>query len=113
MYPTNTYLFSRFIPDSPFERTNIPISCPYDLYLADKFISERENQFLHAKELNAIHGCQIYKETLSSMFISKNKEDNDTASDSDEDLPLQFKPHQPRFMTRCVTSPLQDSVMTC
>jgi hypothetical protein len=66
--------------------------------LADEFNSERENQSLHAKELNDIHESQIYKETLKSMFVSKKHEDEDTTSD-DEDLPLQFKPHQPRFMT--------------
>ncbi len=55
IYPAGTFLFSRLIQDSPFERVNIPTSCPYDLFLADEFISERENQSLHAKELNAIH----------------------------------------------------------
>jgi hypothetical protein len=66
--------------------------------LADEFISERENQSLHAKQLNAIHESEIYKETLKYMFKSKNKEDNDSSSDSDEEQ-IQFKPHQPRFLT--------------
>ena len=67
--------------------------------MADEFISERENQSLHAKEIiNAIHTSQIYKDALKSMLISKEKEDDESASDSDEE-PIQFKPHQPRFMT--------------
>ena len=97
-YPAGTYLFSKFVQDSPFERINIPTTCPYDLFLADEFISERENQSLHAKQLNAIHESEIYKETLKSMFKSKVKEDTDSNSDSDEE-PIQFKPHQPRFLT--------------
>ncbi len=63
-YPAGTIYFS----NSPFERINIPTTCPYDLFLADEFISERENQYLHAKQLNAIHESEIYKETLKSMF---------------------------------------------
>ena len=50
-YPAGTYLFSKFVQDSPFERINIPTTCPYDLFLADEFISERENQSLHAKQV--------------------------------------------------------------
>jgi len=88
----------RFVDDSPFERINIPTSCPYDLFLADDFISERENQSLHAKEINAIHTSQIYKDALKSMFISKDKEEDVSTSESDEE-PIQFKPHQSRFMT--------------
>jgi hypothetical protein len=60
-YLAGIYLFSRFIPDSPFERFNIPTSCPYDLFLVNEFISERENQFLLAKELNAIHESKFTK----------------------------------------------------
>ena len=97
-YPAGTYLFSKFVQDSPFERINIPTTCPYDLFLADEFISERENQSLHANQLNAIHESEIYKETLKYMFKSKNKEENDSSSDSDEEQ-IQFKPHQPRFLT--------------
>ena len=97
-YPAGTYLFSKFVQDSPFERINIPTTCPYDLFLADEFISERENQSLHAKQLNAIHESEIYKETLKYMFKSKTKEDTDSTSDSDEEQ-IQFKPHQPRFLT--------------
>ena len=97
-YPAGTYLFSRFVKDSPFERINIPTRCPYDLFLADEFISERENQSLHAKEINAIHTSQIYKDALKSMFISKEKDEDESTSESDE-APIQFKPHQPRFMT--------------
>ena len=41
-YPADTYLFSRFIHDSPFKRINMPTSCPFDLFLAVEFISERE-----------------------------------------------------------------------
>ena len=45
-YPAGTYLFSRFIHDSPFERINIQTSCPYDLFLADElFISERIKKY--------------------------------------------------------------------
>jgi hypothetical protein len=65
--------------------------------LADEFISERENESLHAKELNAIHESKIYKETLKLMFKSNDEEDG-KISESDEE-PIQFKPHQPRFMT--------------
>ena len=54
-YPAGTYLFSRFIQDSPCKRINIFTSYSYNLFLADEFSSERENQSLHAKELNAIH----------------------------------------------------------
>jgi hypothetical protein len=97
-YPAGTYLFSRFVDNSPFERIIIPTSCPYDLFLADEFISERESQSLHAKEINDIHTSQIYKDALKSMFISKDKEDNESTSESDEEQ-IQFKPHQPRFMT--------------
>ena len=97
-YPAGTYLFSKFVQDSPFERINIPTTCPYDLFLADGFISERENQSLHAKQLNAIHESEIYKETLKYMFKSKEREDTDSASDSEEEK-VQFKPHQPRFLT--------------
>jgi hypothetical protein len=50
VYPPGTYLYYRFIShDSPFERINIPTNCPYDLFLADKLIYERESQSLHAK----------------------------------------------------------------
>ena len=96
-YPPDPYLFSRFIHDSPFERINMPSSCPYDLFLANEFISKRENQSLHAKELNAIHESKIHKETLKLMFNSNDKE-NGNISESDEEL-LQYKPHHPRFMT--------------
>jgi hypothetical protein len=65
--------------------------------LADEFISERENQSLHAKKLNAIHESKIYKETLKLMFKSNDEEDGNI-SESDEE-PIQFKPHQTRFMT--------------
>jgi hypothetical protein len=104
-YPAGTSLFSRFIHYSPFERINIPTSCPYDLFLADEFISERENQSLHAKELNAIHESKIDKETLKLMFKPNDEEDGNI-SESDEE-PLQFKPRQPRFMTSLchVTAP--------
>ncbi len=68
--------------------------CPYNLFLAVEFISERENQSLHAKELNAKHESKIYKETIKFMFVYKDKEDtDDITSESDEDLPLQFNPH--------------------
>jgi hypothetical protein len=97
-YPAGTYLFSKFVKDSPFERINIPTTCPYDLFLADEFISERENQSLHAKQLNGIHESEIYKETLKYMFKSKEKKDTDSTSDSDEEQ-IQFKSHQPRFLT--------------
>jgi hypothetical protein len=97
-YPAGTYLFSRFVNNSPFERISIPTSCPYELFLADEFIFKRENQSLHAKEINAIHTSQIYKDALKSMFISKEKDDDESTSESDEE-PIQFKPHQPRFMT--------------
>jgi len=96
-YPAGTYLFSRSIQDSPFERINVPTSCLYDLFLADEFISRREDQSLHAKELNAIHESKIYKETLKLMFKSNDEEDG-IISESDEG-PVQFRPHQPRFMT--------------
>jgi hypothetical protein len=66
--------------------------------LADEFISERENHSLHAKQLNAIHESEIYKDTLKYMIKSKEKEDTDINSDSDEKQ-IQFKPHQPRFLT--------------
>jgi hypothetical protein len=72
-YPAGTNLFSKYVEDSPFERIDIPSSCPYDLLLADEFISDRELQPLHAKENNAIHESQIYIETLKYMFISDNK----------------------------------------
>jgi hypothetical protein len=75
----------------------MPTSCPYHFCFADEFISERENQSLHAKELNASHESKIYKETLKLMFKSNDKEDGNI-SESDEE-PLQFNPHQPRFMT--------------
>jgi hypothetical protein len=65
--------------------------------LADEFISERENQSIHAKELNAIHESKIYKETLKLIFKSNDEEDGNI-SEFDEE-PLQFKPRQPRFMT--------------
>jgi hypothetical protein len=67
--------------------------------LADEFISEKENQSLRAKEINAIHTSQIYKHALKSIFVSKDKEDDESTSESDE-MPIQFKPHQPRFMTQ-------------
>jgi hypothetical protein len=89
-YPSGTYLFSRFIHDSPFERINIRTSCPYDLFLADKIISERQNKSLHAKELNAIHESTIYNETLNMMLRSNDEVDENT-SESDEE-PLQLKP---------------------
>jgi hypothetical protein len=82
-YPADTYLFSKFVQDSPFERINIPTTCPYDLFLADEFISERENQSLHAKQLNVIHESEKYKEALKSMFKNKKKEDTDSNSDSE------------------------------
>jgi len=50
--------------------------------LADEFIYERENQSLHAKEINAIHTSQIYKDALKSMFISKEKDDDESTSES-------------------------------
>jgi hypothetical protein len=65
--------------------------------LADEFISERENQSVYAKQVNAIHESEIYKETLKYMFKSKEQEDNDITSDSDEKQ-IHFKPHQPRFL---------------
>ncbi len=91
-------LFSKFVQNSPFERIDIPTTCSYDLFLADEFISGRESLSLHAKQLNAIHGLEIYKETLKSMFKSKEKNDTDSNSDSEEEQ-VQFKPHQPRFLT--------------
>ena len=97
-YPAGNYLFPKFVQDSPFKRINIPTTCPYDLFLADDSISERENQSLHVKQLNAIHESKIYKHTLKYMFKSKKKEDTDITSDSDEKQ-IQFKPHQPRFLT--------------
>jgi hypothetical protein len=45
--------------------------------LADEFIYDRENQSLHAKELNAIHESKIYKEILKMMFKSNDEEDGD------------------------------------
>ena len=64
--------------------------------MADEFISERENQSLYAKKQNAIHESKNYKETLKIMFKSNDEEDGNI-SESDVE-PLQFKPHQPRFM---------------
>jgi len=60
-YPAGTYLFYKFNHDLPFERFNIPTSCLYDLFFADEFISEGENQSLHAKELNVIHRIEYKK----------------------------------------------------
>ena len=66
--------------------------------MANEFISERENQSLHAEQLNAIHESEIYKDTLKYMFKSREKEDTDITSNYDEEQ-IQFKPHQPRFLT--------------
>ena len=39
-YPSGTYLFSRPLDDSPFEKVEIPTNCQYDLYLADEWIAD-------------------------------------------------------------------------
>jgi len=109
-YPAGSYLFSRFVNDSPFEKISIPTNCPYDLFLADEFISERENQSLHAKEINAIHTSQIYKEAMKSTLVSKDKEEDESTSESDEKL-IQFKTHQPHFMTPYAMAPPQVRVI--
>jgi hypothetical protein len=49
--------------------------------LVEEFISERENQSLHAKELNTIHESKMYKETTKIEFNFGAKED-ETISES-------------------------------
>jgi len=72
--------------------------------LADEFSSDRENQSLHAKKINAILNSPIYINTPKSLFVSDkvndatNDDANDAISDLDEEL-IQFKPHQRRSMT--------------
>ena len=67
------------------------------LFGPDKFISDRELQSLYAQENNTIHKSQICINTLKSMFISNDKEDDNSNSDLCEEL-LRFKPHKPRFV---------------
>ena len=57
----------------------------------------REDQSLHAEELNAIRESKIHKETLKLMFKSNDVEDENIFESNEE--PLQLKPQQPRFMT--------------
>jgi hypothetical protein len=63
-YPDGTYLFTMHIKDSTFENNTIFTSCPYNLLLADEFISDRRLQSLHAKQNNADCESQIYVNTL-------------------------------------------------
>jgi hypothetical protein len=67
--------------------------------LADEFISDRELQSPYAKENNEIHESQIYIETLKYMFISDTKDDDNTNNSDLDEESLQFKPHQPCYMT--------------
>ena len=49
-YRSGTYLFSRPLDDSPFEKAAIPTTCQYDLYLADEWIADRKGQSLNEKK---------------------------------------------------------------